>query len=85
MAIYGFGKPVKVILGPVVHIVTNTRQAAELLTTKWPMKNSANADLAKRALLLATSGPHDDFLIEKAREAFADAAAEAEILLPDRR
>jgi len=83
MADYDFDKPVRVILGAVTYVVTNTRQAGEILVFKWPTDGGKKHKAARHALLVATGSRLDARLIKEARQAFADAAAEASILIPD--
>lgn len=83
MADYDFDKPVRVILGPVTQVVTNTRQASELLMFRWPIESGKKLKAARHALLIATEEKRDTRLVKKARKAFAEAAAEADILMTD--
>lgn len=83
MAGFNFDRPVKVIFGNVTYVVTNTRQAADLLLLKWPIQGSPKVDAARRAVMIAMGAPRDPILIKKARKTFADAAEEAGILMPD--
>lgn len=83
MADYDFDKPVRVMLGNVAYLVTNTRQAGELLMFKWPTEGGKKARAARHALLIAMEAKHDTQLIKQARRAFAEAAAEAGIRILD--
>jgi hypothetical protein len=81
---YDFKEPVRVVLGTVSYVVGSTRQASEVLRSKWPTDGSWNHNAAKNALLIAMSNKRDGRLIRKARQAFITAAAEADVLMYDR-
>lgn len=81
---YNFNEPVRVILGTVSYVVASTRQASEVLISKWPTEGGWNHDAARNALLAAMGEKRNGRLIRKARQAFIIAAAEADILMHDR-
>lgn len=82
---YEFDKPVSVIIGTAIYVVSGTREAAELLASKWPsMVGGFCRDAAKQALLQCMGRKRNPRLIRKAREAFIAAAAEADMLTYDR-
>ncbi len=83
MADYQFDKPVRIILGTVTHVVTNTRKASDLLMYRWPVDDGKKLRTARHALLIAMGSSHDTRLIKQARKAFADAASEIDVLLPE--
>jgi hypothetical protein len=77
-----WGSPVPVGLGSgfTVHHVSNNLQAADILLNRWPAQGGTKHRAARQAVLNAMERAHDRMLLEKARNAFADAAKEADIL-----
>lgn len=78
-----FDQPVRVALGrngSMIHVVSNTKQAAEILANRWPAKAAgASSHLAaRRACAEALDGRKRAVA---ARRAFEEAAREAEILV----
>jgi hypothetical protein len=82
MADYDFDKPVRVIIGTAVRDICDTRQASETLMFNWPIEGGKKHKAARHALLVAMGSDYHANLIKKARKAFAEAAAEADILVP---
>jgi hypothetical protein len=80
---YDFDRPVRVILGTESYLVTNTRQAAEILLLHWPDNGGQGYSAAKNALELAMGSKRNRWLLRRARQAFVSAAAEADILMYD--
>ncbi len=76
-----FHPSVEVIAGPdgqtVMH-VNSARQAAEMLLYAWPVKGGRKARTARQACLDVLQGQR---AAAAARQAFRDAAEEAEILV----
>lgn len=60
--------------------VSSIEEAAECLMGRWPIREGRTLEAAKAAILAAYDGVGD---VQAARDAFAAAAAEAGILLPD--
>lgn len=79
-----FEKPVPVILGTIHHVVASTKEASEMLVSRWPIVGDGSRGAAKRALRAAMDGKRNSRLIKKAREAFVAAAAEADVLMYER-
>jgi len=74
-----FDKPIPVIVGAVktIHKVSNAREAAHLLINRWPSQGTA-VHVRARTLCLAVL--HGQQQPNAAREAFAEAAREADVL-----
>jgi hypothetical protein len=75
-----FEEPVQVTLGPaknVIHVVTRLGQAIDILLNKGPLKGGPKHLAAREACYNAVIGREWP---EIAREAFAEAAKEADIL-----
>lgn len=74
-----FDRPIPVIFGTVrtVHRVTNAREAAHLLINRWPRQGTAMHVRARTVCLAVLHGEQQP---NAARDAFADAAREAEVL-----
>lgn len=84
-----FDKPVRVATGPagnVAIVVTDAAQAGEfLLSDDWPAaKHRRRQVAARKAVIAAIERAHDRVAAAAAREAFADAADEAGVLMPER-
>jgi hypothetical protein len=75
-----FSKPVSVSVGifGAVHHVSNARKALELLAHHWPDAGTEKHRDAHRACLEVLNGLKKP---EVAREAFAEAAREADVLV----
>jgi hypothetical protein len=76
-----FNRPVKILFDKLGRMrnVKSVREAAECLRSDvWPDHSAPMRDMAARALLGATEG---QVTAREAREAFADAALEARILV----
>lgn len=74
-----FDRPVPVFVGVTrtVHKVSNAREAADLLINRWPRQGTAT-HVDARTVCLAVL--HGDQKPNAAREAFAEAAREADLL-----
>lgn len=74
-----FDKPIPVIVGAVrtVHKVSNARDAAHLLINRWPRQGTATHVRARTVCLAVLHGQQKP---SAARDAFAEAAREAEVL-----
>ncbi|MGO4833568.1 DUF982 domain-containing protein, partial [Rhizobiaceae sp. 2RAB30] len=83
MADYDFDKPVRVIIGIAIREISDTRQASETLMFNWPIEGGKKHKAARHALLVAMGSDYRATLIKAARNAFAEAAAEADVLVPD--
>ena len=81
-----FSPPVRVSLGRagnVAHAVTSPEKAAEILLTDWPTDWTSKHLAARKAVLKAMQSAYTAATIARARKAFAEAADEAGILLPE--
>lgn len=81
-----FSPPVRVSTGKAGNValaVTSPEKAAEILLNKWPTTWSPKHLAARKAVLKAMESANSDATLTKARKAFADAADEAGILLPE--
>lgn len=81
-----FSPPVRVSLGRagnVAHSVTSPEKAAEILLTDWPTNWTAKHLAARKAVLKAMESAYTAATLARARDAFAEAADEAGILLPE--
>ena len=81
-----FSPPVRVSLGRagnVAHAVASPKKAAEILLTGWPTDWTAKHLAARKAVLKAMESAHTAAALARARKAFAEAADEAGILLPE--
>lgn len=81
-----FDKPVRVATGPAGNIaitVSDAEGAARFLLERWPVEPGSRHKAARRAVLAALERAHDPVQAERARRAFAAAADEAAILMPD--
>ena len=74
-----FDRPIPVIVGRVrtVHRVSNAREAAHLLINRWPRQGTAVHVRARTVCLAVLHGEQQP---NAAREAFVEAAREAEVL-----
>lgn len=74
-----FDRPIPVVVGTVrtVHQVSNAREAAHLLINRWPRQGTAMHIRARTVCLAVLHGQQKPV---EAREAFADAAREANVL-----
>lgn len=84
-----FDPPVRVATGKagnVIKAVTDAEQAARmLLDEEWPAVQMARRQVAARkAVLAALERAQDPVRAERARKAFAAAADEAGVLMPER-
>lgn len=84
-----FDPPVRVATGKagnVIKAVTDAEKAAHmLLDADWPADQKARRQIAARkAVLAALERAQDPVRAERARKAFAAAAQEAGVLMPDR-
>lgn len=79
-----FEEPVSVILGTMGYVVATTKQASEMLASRWPVTSSRSQHAAQQALQAVMDGQRNGRSIRKAREAFVAAAAEADILMYER-
>ena len=84
-----FDPPVRVATGKagnVIRAVTDAEQAARMLLDEdWPAEPMARRQVAARlAVLAALERAQDPVRAERARKAFAAAADEAGVLMPDR-
>lgn len=80
-----FDKPVPVILGTTLYVVSGTREAIDILQLQWPPSASHFCrDAANQALSECTSRKRNARLLRSAREAFVAAAAEADLLVYER-
>lgn len=82
MADYDFDKPVRIILGTEIRKITDTRQASEVLMISWPIDGGKKHKAARHALLVVMGSDYSALLVKRARKAFAEAASEADILIP---
>jgi hypothetical protein len=76
-----FDRPVRVALGDsgnAIHIVTNTKQAVEILLYKWPSNPDSKHLAARVACAAVLDGQKPSVM---ARRAFEAAAKEADILV----
>lgn len=64
--------------------VKSTEDAARQLTTVWPKPDGPAFDAAVRACIEALSNTRKKLLADRARQAFIDAADEAEIYIRDK-
>lgn len=81
-----FSTPVRVSLGRagnVAHAITSPEKAAEILLTDWPTSWTAKHLAARKAVLKAMESAYTTATLARARNAFAEAADEAGILLPE--
>ncbi|MEX0406898.1 DUF982 domain-containing protein [Aquibium sp. LZ166] len=81
-----FSPPVRVCLGRagnVAHAVTSPEKAAEILLTDWPTGWTPKHLAARKAVLKAMESAYTTATLARARKAFAAAADEAGILLPE--
>ncbi len=81
-----FSPPVRVSLGRagnVAHAVTSPEKAAEILLTGWPADWTSKHLAARKAVLQAMESAYTAATLARARKAFAEAADEAGILLPE--
>lgn len=81
-----FSPPVRVSLGRagnVAHAVTSPEKAAEILLTDWPVNWTSKHLAARKAVLQAMESAYTAATLARARKAFAEAADEAGILLPE--
>jgi hypothetical protein len=76
-------EPVPVMLGDggTIHNVSNNLQAANILLHHWPKNNGRNHLAARKLVLAAMENLHDRVKLAEARNAFAQAAKEAKILV----
>lgn len=78
--------PVRVALGKtgnVTHVVTSAERAADILLNHWPSKGGRKHLASRRAVLRALEAARDAKAASEARKAFAAAADEAGILMPE--
>lgn len=81
-----FSPPVRISLGRagnVAHAVTSPEKAAEVLLTDWPTRWTPKHLAARKAVLNAMESAYTPAALARARKAFAEAADEAGILLPE--
>ncbi len=81
-----FSPPVRITLGRagnVAHAVTSPEKAAEILLAEWPTGWTPKHLAARKAVLKAMENAHAGAAMARARKAFAAAAEEAGILLPE--
>ena len=81
-----FSPPVRVLLGRagnVAHAVTSPEKAAEILLTGWPVNWTSKHLAARKAVLQAMESTYTAATVARARQAFAEAADEAGILLSE--
>lgn len=82
-----FVKPVRVGLTPAQStytVISGTEEASRFLLDRWPVKTYTPKFLAAaEAVTAANKAAHDRMLAEKARKAFAAAADEADLLMPE--
>ncbi|MEX0406783.1 DUF982 domain-containing protein [Aquibium sp. LZ166] len=80
-----FSPPVRVTLGRagnITHAVTSPEKAAEVLTD-WPTNWTAKHLAVRKAVLRAMESAYTAATLARARKAFAEAADEAGILVPE--
>lgn len=83
MNIHRFDRPVSIALGPAgnkLHIVSDIKQAQEVLLNRWPKEAGSKHLAACQAVKAVLKGQRKAVF---ARLAFADAAREADILIDD--
>lgn len=81
-----FSPPVRVALGKagnITHVVTSAERAADILLNDWPAEGGRKHLAARRAVLRALEAARDAKAASDARKAFAAAASEAGILMPE--
>lgn len=81
-----FSPPVRVALGKagnVTHVVTSAEKAADVLLNRWPTEGGRKHLAARKAVLRALEAARDAKAASDARKAFAAAASEAGILMPE--
>jgi hypothetical protein len=83
-----FSKPVHVATGPAGNValaVQDVPRAAELLHVEWPLDKRGEAwrDACRAVIEAYDAGYEPPELVETARKAFAAAADQADILMPD--
>jgi hypothetical protein len=81
-----FSPPVRVALGKlgnVTFMVSTPERAAEVLLQEWPTEGGSKHLAARKAVLKALEAARDARAAQRAREAFAAAADEAGILIPE--
>lgn len=81
-----FTPPVRVALGKVgniTHVVTSAERAADILLNDWPTEGGRKHLAARKAVLRALEAARDAKAANEARKAFAAAAIEAGILMPE--
>lgn len=81
-----FSPPVRVALGKagnITHVVTSAERAADILLNDWPSEGGRKHLAARKAVLRALEAARDIKAASDARKAFAAAATEAGILMPE--
>lgn len=81
-----FTRPVRVVLGKagnVTRVVTSAERAAHILLNDWPSEDGRKHLAARRAVLRALEAARDVKAASDAGKAFAAAAEEAGILMPE--
>lgn len=77
-----FDRPVSVMLGiSMMFTVDRPAKAADILLRQWPTEGGEKHHAARTAVLKAMENPSDPNRAALAREAFEDAAREADILV----
>lgn len=78
-------KPVPVTLHDAAAVtnINNTVQAADVLLNRWPVAGGAKHLAARKAVVTAMRRALDAKAQAKARQAFAEAAKEADILVSE--
>lgn len=83
MRIGSWNAPVRVSLdGRTAINVSGNEQAARVLLGEWPFEPGPKHLQARQTLLQSLEHPDDAAALEAARKAFAEAAREADVLLP---
>ena len=77
-------EPVRIEIGGGVHcLVNNSAQADRIIEEEWPTRPNPGLKAAAAAVRAARARPLDQVLQARARKAFAAAADDAGVLLPD--
>ncbi|KQZ20794.1 hypothetical protein ASD50_21645 [Mesorhizobium sp. Root552] len=77
-----FDEPVSLMLGiSMTCTVDRPAKAADILLRQWPTEGGEKHRAARAAVLKAMENPSDPHLAALSREAFEDAAREADILM----
>lgn len=77
-----FDKPVSVMLGiSMTFTVDRPARAADILLRQWPTEGGQKHHAAQAAVQRAMENPSDPYAAAMARQAFEDAAREANILV----